>query len=76
MYVLFTHMELHLSVVIIIVHTKDLVVGENVEQLPLSLVHEDTLIFPELLRAPHQCDVDIIDYVSKQNVRKRSARQG
>lgn len=39
-----TYMELHLGVIVIVVHTEDLVVGQYVEQLPLSLVHEDTLV--------------------------------
>ncbi len=55
-------MELHLSIIVIFVHTEDLVVGQNVEQLPLSLVHEDTLVLPELLRASHESDVDVINY--------------
>ncbi len=54
-------MELHLSIIIIIVHTEDLVVGQYVEQLPLSLVHEDTLVLPELLGASHQGDVDVVN---------------
>ena len=57
-------MELHLSVIVIIVHTEDLVVGQNMEQLPFSLVHEDTLVFPELLGASHKGDVDVINYRS------------
>lgn len=40
----YTHVKLHLSVVVIIVHAEDLVVGQYVEKLPLSLVHEDTLV--------------------------------
>lgn len=54
-------MELHLSIIVIIVHTEDLVVGQYVEQLPLSLVHEDTFVLPELLRASHQGDVNVIN---------------
>lgn len=54
-------MELHLSIIVIIVHTEDLVVGQYMKQLPLSLVHEDTLVLPELLRASHQGDVDVIN---------------
>lgn len=61
----FAHMELHLSVVVIIVHTEVIVVGQYVEQLPLSLVHEDALVLPELLGAPHQSDVDVINCGSK-----------
>lgn len=54
-------MEFHLGVIVIIVHTEDLVVGQYVEQLPLSLVHEDTFVLPELLRASHQGDVNVIN---------------
>lgn len=57
-------MELHLSIIVIIVHTEDLVVGQYMKQLPFSLVHEDTLVLPELLRASHQGDVDVINYRS------------
>lgn len=57
-------MELHLSIIIIIVHAEDLVVGQYMEKLPLSLVHEDTLVLPELLWASHQGDVDVINYKS------------
>ena len=49
----YTHMELHLRVIVVIVHTEDLVVGQYMEQLPLPLVHEDTLVLPELLGASH-----------------------
>lgn len=57
-------MELHLSIMVIIVHTEDLVVGQYIKQLPLSLVHEDTLVLLELLRVSHQGDVDVINYRS------------
>lgn len=54
-------MELHLSVIVIIVHAEALVFGQYVEQLPLALVHEDALVLPELLGAPHQGDVNVIN---------------
>lgn len=54
-------MELHLSVIVVVVDAEDLVVGEDVEQLPLSLVHEDALVVPELLGASHQRDVDVVN---------------
>ena len=57
-------MKLHLSIIVVIVHTEDLVVGQYMEQLPLSLVHEDTLVIPELFGASHQSDVDVINYKS------------
>lgn len=57
-------MELHFSIVVVVVHAEDLVVGQYVEQLPLSLVHEDALVLPELLGASHQGDVDVINYKS------------
>lgn len=60
-------MELHLSIVVIIVHTEALVFGEDVQQLPLSLVHEDALVLPELLRASHQRDVNVINCGSKRS---------
>jgi len=56
--------KLHLSIIVVIVHTEDLVVGQYMEQLPLSLVHEDTLVIPELFGASHQSDVDVINYKS------------
>lgn len=59
-------MELHLSVIVVVVHTEDLVVGQYVEQLPLSLVHEDALVLPELLGASHQGDVNVINYRSNK----------
>lgn len=59
-------MELHLGVVVIVVHTEALVFGKDVQQLPLSLVHEDTLVLPELLGASHQRDVDVINCGSKR----------
>lgn len=59
-------MELHLSVIVIVVHTEDLVVGQYVEQLPLSLVHEDTFVLPELLGASHQGDVNVINCKSNR----------
>lgn len=62
--ILYTHMELHLSIIVIIVNTEYLVVGEYMEQLPLSLVHEDTLVLPELLGPSHQGDVNVINYRS------------
>lgn len=60
-----TYMELHLGVVVIVVHTEALVFGQDVQQLPLSLVHEDALVLPELLGASHQRDVDVINWGSK-----------
>lgn len=54
-------MELHLGVVVVVVHAEDLVFGQHVEQLPLSLVHEDALVLPELLGASHQRDVDVVN---------------
>lgn len=48
-----TYMELHLGVVVVVVHAEALVVGQDVQQLPLSLVHEDALVLPELLGASH-----------------------
>lgn len=48
-----TYMELHLSVVVVVVHAEAIVVGQDVQQLPLSLVHEDALVLPELLGASH-----------------------
>lgn len=62
-------MELHLSVIVVVVHTEDLVVGQYVEQLPLSLVHEDALVLPELLGASHQGDVNVINYRSNKMMR-------
>lgn len=61
-------MELHLCVVVVVVHAEDLVVGQDVEQLPLALVHEDPLVLPEFLRAPHQGDVDVVDCRTKPEV--------
>lgn len=63
-----TYMELHLSIVVIVVHTEDLVVGQYVEQLPLPLVHEDALVLPEFLGASHQGDVNVINYEIEHNV--------
>lgn len=54
-------MELHLGIIVVVVHTEDLVVGQYVQQLPLSLVHEDALVLPELLGASHQGDVDVVN---------------
>lgn len=54
-------MELHLSVIVIVVHAEALVFGQDVQQLPLALVHKDTFILPELLRASHQSDVNVIN---------------
>lgn len=54
-------MELHLGVIVIIIHAEALVFGQYVEQLPLALVHEDALVLPELLGAPHQGDVNVIN---------------
>lgn len=55
-------MELHLCIIVVIVHTEDFVLGQDVEELPLPLVHEDTLVVPQLLRASHQSDVYVINY--------------
>lgn len=55
-------MKLHLGIIVIIVHTEDLVVGQYMKKLPLSLVHKDTLVLPELLWASHKGDVDVINY--------------
>lgn len=54
-------MELHLSIMVIIVHAEVTVFGQYMKQLPLSLVHEDPLVLPELLRASHQGDVNVIN---------------
>ena len=64
-------MELHLSVVVVVVHAEDLVVGQDVQQLPLSLVHEDALVLAQLLRAPHQGDVDVINCRSNTTMERR-----
>lgn len=60
-------MELHLGIVVIVVNTEALVFGQDVQQLPLSLVHEDALVLPELFRASHQRDVDVINCGSKRS---------
>lgn len=54
-------MELHLCVIVVIVHTEALVFGQDVQQLPLALVHEDALVLPQLLGGPHQGDVNVVD---------------
>lgn len=48
-----THMELHFGIVVIVVHTEGLVFGQDVQQLPLSLVHEHRLVLFHFLRGPH-----------------------
>ena len=54
-------MELHLGVVVVVVQAEGLVGGQHVEQLPLALVHEQAVVFLQLLGAPHQRDVDVFD---------------
>lgn len=54
-------MELHLRVVVVVVHAEDLVVGQDVQELPFSLVHEDALVISQLLGASHQSDIDVIN---------------
>lgn len=56
-----SYVELHLCVIVVIVHTEALVFGQDVQQLPLALVHEDALVLPQLLGAPHQGDVNVVD---------------
>lgn len=58
-------MKLHLSIIVVIVQAEALVLGQYMEQLPLPLVHEEALVFPELLGTSHQGDVDIINYKLK-----------
>ena len=66
-------MELHLGVVVVVVQAEGLVGGQHVEQLPLPLVHEQAVVFLQLLGAPHQCDVDVFDCsVEAQATRQRS----
>lgn len=62
MCIVHTHMELHLSIVVIIVQAEGLVTRQYMEQLPLSLVHEDALVLLELLWVSYQGDVNVINY--------------
>lgn len=48
------YVELHLSVAVAALDAELLEVGEDIEQLPLALVHEDAPIELDQLRLPPQ----------------------
>lgn len=56
-----THVELDFRVVILVVDAEGAVLGEDVQQLPLPLVHKDVFIEHHFLRRPDQGDVDVIN---------------
>lgn len=57
-----SYIELHLSVAVTALDTELLEVGEDVEQLPLALVHEDTSVELDELRLPPQREVDVTNW--------------
>lgn len=56
------YIELHLSVAVTALDTELLEVAEDIEQLPLALVHEDASVELDELRLTPQREVDITNW--------------
>lgn len=61
-----SYIELHLSVAVTALDTELLEVAEDVEQLPLALVHEDTSVELDELRLTPQREVDITNWEGRR----------
>lgn len=59
------YVELHLGVAVAALDAELLEAAEDVEQLPLALVHEDAPVELDQLRLPPQREVDVTNWGAK-----------
>jgi len=60
------YVELNLGVAVAAVDAELLEVTEDIEQLPLALVHEDAAVELDQLRLPPQREVDVADWWAEE----------